>query len=222
MAISLLTYRLIAILCRRLLQVPKDFQWTTFEYMDPNAELIPTEWSYLRQNRGNNSNGNCVQIPKTFSIDAKPYASASPSATGSSSSATATAVPVAAADAAVDASTTTESKSEPMEETKTKTSSQSRLIGLEMKFTLPPGTYATMMLREITKQGTDTEFQAQLTASTAGGRGINSNRGPAAVAAEGTSSSSSTDIGADNSDSNVLSAGSPDGEDASPAKKRKM
>jgi hypothetical protein len=56
------------------------------------------------------------------------------------------------------------------------------LVGLELKFTLPPGTYATMMLREITKQGTDTDFQAQLTAATAGPPPARGTVAPAAVA----------------------------------------
>ncbi len=36
---------------------------------------------------------------------------------------------------------------------------------LQLKFTLPPGTYATMLLREVTKQSTESEYQAQLTAN---------------------------------------------------------
>lgn len=38
---------------------------------------------------------------------------------------------------------------------------------LQLKFTLPPGTYATMMLRELTKESTESLFQAQLTVSSA-------------------------------------------------------
>lgn len=37
------------------------------------------------------------------------------------------------------------------------------LRALQLKFSLPPGSYATMMLREITKQSTETVFQASLT-----------------------------------------------------------
>ena len=42
--------------------MPGAFQWSCFSYHDPNAELMPTELSYLRSNQGgmknNHSNGN--------------------------------------------------------------------------------------------------------------------------------------------------------------------
>ena len=38
---------------------------------------------------------------------------------------------------------------------------------MTLNFTLPPGTYATMLLRELTKECTETQFQAQLTAQEA-------------------------------------------------------
>eukprot|EP00428_Durinskia_dybowskii_P068102 CAMPEP_0170408230 /NCGR_PEP_ID=MMETSP0117_2-20130122/28678_1 /TAXON_ID=400756 /ORGANISM="Durinskia baltica, Strain CSIRO CS-38" /LENGTH=672 /DNA_ID=CAMNT_0010665547 /DNA_START=17 /DNA_END=2035 /DNA_ORIENTATION=- len=38
-----------------------------------------------------------------------------------------------------------------------------RFWALQVKFSLPPGTYATMLLREITKSSTESMFQAQLT-----------------------------------------------------------
>ena len=47
----------------------------------------------------------------------------------------------------------------------TETSNQDKknLLALQLGFTLPPGTYATMLLREITKQPTDKDFQSGLT-----------------------------------------------------------
>jgi len=41
------------------------------------------------------------------------------------------------------------------------------LRALFLEFTLPPGTYATMLLREVTKESTETQYQAQLTANEA-------------------------------------------------------
>jgi tRNA pseudouridine13 synthase len=41
------------------------------------------------------------------------------------------------------------------------------LRALSLEFTLPPGTYATMLLREVTKESTETQYQAQLTAQEA-------------------------------------------------------
>lgn len=40
------------------------------------------------------------------------------------------------------------------------------LKALSLKFTLPPGTYATMLLREITKESTESQYQSNLTALT--------------------------------------------------------
>ena len=50
-----------------------------------------------------------------------------------------------------------------------------------MKFTLPPETYATMLLREITKHSTNAQYQTQLTVSA-------SAAATASTAAEGVSS----------------------------------
>ena len=45
------------------------------------------------------------------------------------------------------------------------------LRAVMLEFTLPPGTYATMLLRELTKESTETQFQAQLTAAAAASGG---------------------------------------------------
>ncbi len=37
-----------------------------------------------------------------------------------------------------------------------------RYTALQLKFTLPPGTYATMLLRELTKESTESQFHSQL------------------------------------------------------------
>ena len=42
-----------------------------------------------------------------------------------------------------------------------------KLKGVQLKFTLPPGTYATMLIREITKHSTSSQYQTQLTATAA-------------------------------------------------------
>ena len=52
-------------------------------------------------------------------------------------------------------------------------SEEVRLKGLQLKFTLPPGTYATMLIREITKHSTSAQYQTQLTATAAASVGSN-------------------------------------------------
>jgi hypothetical protein len=59
-------------------------------------------------------------------------------------------------------------------EGETNTRPESRFTALQLKFTLPPGTYATMLLRELTKESTETQFQAQLS-STADSKPYTSN-----------------------------------------------
>lgn len=46
-----------------------------------------------------------------------------------------------------------------------KLSEEYRLKALALKFTMPPGTYATMFLRELCKESTDQQYQAQRTAA---------------------------------------------------------
>lgn len=47
------------------------------------------------------------------------------------------------------------------------TAAPPKFWALQLKFSLPPGTYATMLLREITKSSTESQFQAQLTKNAA-------------------------------------------------------
>lgn len=49
------------------------------------------------------------------------------------------------------------------EETAQTDKKEANLVALQLKFTLPPGTYATMLLRELTKQSTEVSYHAQMT-----------------------------------------------------------
>lgn len=51
----------------------------------------------------------------------------------------------------------------PVEPEQAPDSGTARFRALQVKFSLPPGTYATMVLRELTKSSTECQFQAQLT-----------------------------------------------------------
>jgi len=135
---------------RRLIQMPGDFQWSCFAYADPNAELMPTELTYLRKGAEATT-----EVPPSFALQAMPTAEI---LCGSRHHADTD----AAGGDAVDFQRT-----------------QTRLMGVLLKFTLPPGTYATMMLREVTKQGTDSQFQAGLTAQAAAGAGSSGSGGDA-------------------------------------------
>jgi tRNA pseudouridine13 synthase len=167
---------------RHIMQMPKDFEWNFFEYSDPNEELVPTEGSYLRKmnldkSRRRNDLTN-TEIPVEYSLESKPY-------------------PITN----LDCFTTNElpgkygpgDGSEGQEEVivdpkKTKT----KLKGLQLKFTLPPGTYATMLLREITKHSTNAQYQTQLTVSASASASASASV-TASIAAVGESSSSSND-----------------------------
>ena len=140
---------------RQLMEMPKDFEWNFFEYSDPNEELVPTEGSYLRKisqdktkKRGDKSN---FEIPLAFSLESKPYPITNL---------------LGFAIAEVPGKYGPGDGTEEEIIVKPKASS-TKLKGLQLKFTLPPGTYATMMLREITKHSTNAQYQTQLTASAA-------------------------------------------------------
>ena len=134
---------------RRLIQMPGDFQWSCFAYADPNAELMPPELTYLRKGAEATT-----EVPPTFALQALPVADI---LCGSRH---------AAAEAEEAGSDAVEFERGP-----------NRLMGVQLKFTLPPGTYATMMLREVTKQGTDSQFQAGLTAQAAAEAGASGGGG---------------------------------------------
>jgi hypothetical protein len=137
------------------MQMPKDFEWNFFEYSDPNEELVPTEGSYLRQaskdkskRRGDKS---LTEVPADYSTDSKPYPITNLLGFGSSN----------------DPSIYGPGDGTEAEIIVPPTVKTSKLRGLQMKFTLPPGTYATMLLREVTKHSTHSQYQTQLTASAA-------------------------------------------------------
>ena len=140
---------------RPLMQMPKDFEWNFFEYSDPNEELVPTEGSYLKQvskdkskRRGDKS---LTEVPAEYSTDSKPYPITNLLGFGGSN------------DIAIyGPGDGTEEQITVPPTTKT-----SKLKGLQLKFTLPPGTYATMLLREVTKHSTHSQYQTQLTATAA-------------------------------------------------------
>ena len=140
---------------RPLMQMPKDFEWNFFEYSDPNEELVPTEGSYLKQvskdkskRRGDKS---LTEVPSDYSTDSKPYPITNLLGFGSSND-----------PSIYGPGDGTEEQIIVPPVIKTST-----LRGLQMKFTLPPGTYATMLLREVTKHSTHSQYQTQLTATAA-------------------------------------------------------
>jgi tRNA pseudouridine13 synthase len=138
---------------RRLLQIPVDFHWNFFEYSDPNEELVPTESSYLKQvgsDKSKRRNEN-VKIPREFSNESKPFALTDLRGHNH---------------ADVPGKYGPGDDTEYIQEEVVK-KSELKLKGLQLKFTLPPGTYATMLLREITKHSTHSQYQTQLTATAA-------------------------------------------------------
>lgn len=153
---------------RNILEIPSDFQWNFFEYSDPNEELIPTEASYLRRAQNDKSvkksDSSKFIVPRDYSVNAVPYVltDITPSqyaevpgkyGPGDGSD-----------DQLIDKK---ENKCDDQDLVVNEKSSVSKnnvkLQGVQLKFTLPPGTYATMLIREITKQSTHSQFQKELT-----------------------------------------------------------
>mmetsp|Transcript_12328 Transcript_12328/g.11952 ORF Transcript_12328/g.11952 Transcript_12328/m.11952 type:complete len:767 (-) Transcript_12328:91-2391(-) len=140
---------------RRLIQMPTDFEWNYFEYNDPNEELVPTESSYLRQMSMDKSSkrrddARNFEIPLECSLESKPYPLTNLSGYIHEE------VPGKYGPG--------DGTDPEIQEVDLRKKSSGKLKGLQMKFTLPPGTYATMMLREISKHSTHSQYQAQLTA----------------------------------------------------------
>lgn len=116
---------------RRLIQVPKDFNWHIIQYNDPNAELVTTELSLMRSGEGPRSISATFKMPDTPDIGD-----------------VITSLPRRNANDADDGIVKGEGS----------------LRAIVLNFTLSSGTYATMMLRELTKESTETQYQAQLSA----------------------------------------------------------
>ena len=139
---------------RKLIQMPTNIEWNFFEYTDPNEELVPTEASYLRQmnldTKKKRSDKNMTAIPKSFSTDSKPYQLTN--LVGFSH---------VEAQNIYGPGDGIEGENEVM----VSKSQEVQLKGLQLKFTLPSGTYATMLIREITKHSTSAQYQTQLTAA---------------------------------------------------------
>ena len=129
---------------RRLLQIPKDFDWQIIQYEDPNAELVTTELSLMRSSDGRSS--------ATFKMPDSPGGAAH----------LVSGLPRKRVGAVNDDTTIVKG--------------QGPIRAVVLNFTLSSGTYATMMLRELTKESTETQYQAQLTAQHAIAAGIDGNR----------------------------------------------
>lgn len=138
---------------RRLLQFPEDFEWSTMNYNDPNEEVVPTELTALRNPKllPNNNRKNRVNTAAS-SADTKNESDTS----------------IAKAtinDIKDDSSNETAIIRPPVSEMAVgvKRKKSGDYLAVQLKFSLPPGTYATMLLRELTKESTETLFQASLT-----------------------------------------------------------
>jgi tRNA pseudouridine13 synthase len=161
-----ITYRLSGAY-RRMVQQPKDFQWSVLRYDDPQAELATTELTLFR------TDTRAPAIPP-----------AAPIVTATS-------------DNVVDSTDSSASSSVPSSSSpSTDRGSVGRFQALRCKFQLPPGTYATMLLRELTKESTETQYQSQLTSahqlkSSAGSKAppASTTNGPAAGGTEAASES---------------------------------
>ena len=120
---------------RRLLQHPNDFEWNVISYTREDEELLSTELDHLVDSRNTKLNKD-----NNKEVDSTHNVITHTEATQ-----------VDYKDLEID--------------TRENQSNRKNLIALHLKFTLPPGTYATMLLREVTKQSTESQFHSQLTAA---------------------------------------------------------
>ena len=130
---------------RHLVTMPGGFEYSVLKYSDPNAELADTEMKDLRQNQNNNHNNNNNNNNNDNNYNNRKEENS-------------------------------EEKGEIKEEKKEekvekKEEDKKELLAVRLQFVLRAGVYATMLLRELTKQSTGTVFQSKLTASSGGSSG---------------------------------------------------
>lgn len=130
---------------RRLMQCPKDLEWKIVHYSDPDVELVETETLQFRSGRHQGQGQGEVEGKYGPSIESTALPATSLPAGGGGGGGGNGEMEVEDVQAGIG------------------------LRALVLSFTLPPGTYATMLLRELTKESTETLYQAQLTAQAAGG-----------------------------------------------------
>ena len=171
---------------RKLIQMPANFEWNFFEYSDPNEELVPTEASYLRQmkldTKKRRNDKSLTEIPTAYSTDSKPYQLTNLSVFSQVEVQNIYGPGDDSEEEKIDSiygpgGDTVEEKissiygpgdsTEDAKEGMDAKSKKVKLKGVQLKFTLPPGTYATMLIREITKHSTSSQYQTQLTATAA-------------------------------------------------------
>jgi tRNA pseudouridine13 synthase len=138
---------------RRLIQRPEDLEWSIVQYPDPNAEIVKTELDMFRSGE--------LSGRDRLKEDSKGAGTAEDTETTSS-----------AIISSVPGSVTIIDPSSVLASSHTRDPSgaskvdDAALRAAVVAFSLPPGTYATMLLRELTKAGTEKMYQAQLSAST--------------------------------------------------------
>jgi tRNA pseudouridine13 synthase len=108
---------------RRIIQQPKDFQWSVLSYDDPEAELVTTELTWFKTNTLKPASSPVASIVAATSNNVVNSTDSSASSSSSFSS-------IPSSDQGM----------------------KGRCRALKCKFQLTPGSYVTMLLRELTKQ----------------------------------------------------------------------
>ena len=146
---------------RRVIQSPQRLEWEIVSYSDPDEEIAETELARFNRCLPDRQRQRISEAGFTSSDCAS---SAKINVDGVSDTAVRTSESSDTAHHAVVAQDQPEQKHEQFSSLPSPPSlPQSQLKALKLQFTLPPGTYATMLLRELTKESTETQFQANLT-----------------------------------------------------------